>query len=261
MPEGHSVKRSANKFEELFQGENVAVSSPQGRFTDSKILSGQTFLHAQPKGKQLFLHFEESILQIHLGIYGKWSYQKGEPKEPVGQVRARFQVENRLADLRGPTICSLIDIDTHQKILERLGPDPLWDDPDGKLRKEFIARAGAKKTPIGQLLMDQGVISGIGNVFRAEILFRANLSPFTPGNLVPNEVLGSIWDDSVDLLALGVRTSVMLTRENFQKVSVPKDERYWVYKREGMACRQCGNPVSIALMAARKLYWCGFCQK
>lgn len=261
MPEGHSVKRSANKFEALFKGSKLEVSSPQGRFTDSKILNGQIFKSATPKGKQLFLNFEESILQIHLGIYGKWNYSQGEIHPPKGLVRARFISGDSLADLRGPTICRLVESAECAAILSRLGPDPLWKDPSGELRREFISRVQKKKTPIGQLLMDQNVISGIGNVFRAEILFRAKLNPFTPGNLISNELLGSIWDDSVELLAIGVRTSVMLTRENFQKVSVPKHERYWVYKREGLPCRVCGHPVSLALMASRKLYWCGFCQK
>jgi endonuclease VIII len=262
MPEGHTVARSANHFNKHFAGQITLVTSPQGRFTDSVVLDKRELSEAISLGKQLFLRFQEDYLRIHLGIYGKWSHQSGPIfSEPVGQVRARFIVGQQLSDLRGPTICEVIDQDQFRAHLIRLGPDPLWPDLDGSLQDRFVSKAIKSNTAIGQLLMDQSVIAGIGNVYRAEILFRAGLNPFLAGNKVPETKLMEIWADSVQLLRLGVETGVMLTRENFQKLSVSKEDRYQVYKREGLECRVCGGVVSIALMASRKLYWCGSCQK
>jgi endonuclease-8 len=108
--------------------------------------------------------------------------------------------------------------------------------------------------------MDQSVISGIGNVYRAELLFRANLNPHTPGKAVPRELVEGIWQDAVALMPLGVKTGLMLTREGYLKAKTKKADRYYVYKREGLACRECGNLISIEIMATRKLYFCAACQ-
>ncbi|MEY4945118.1 MAG: hypothetical protein RL384_1062 [Actinomycetota bacterium] len=258
MPEGHTVHRTANHFRKNFAGQNVAVSSPQGRFTDSKLIDGSKLISAKAVGKQLFLHFEPAILRIHLGIYGKWQFsQLAELPEPRGAVRARFIAAGHLADLRGPTACELLTDEQYQKVLSRLGPDPL--DPGAEMTK-FVEKVGRSAVSIGQLLMDQSVISGIGNVYRAELLFRANLDPHTPGKLVPGEIVEAIWRDAVALMPLGVKTGLMLTREGFLKAKTKKADRYYVYKREGLACRECGNLISIELMATRKLYFCSACQ-
>lgn len=227
---------------------------------DSVLVSGQELIEANALGKQMFLHFESGTIRIHLGIFGKWSFSKVE-KEPVGQVRARFQTEVLTADLRGPTICELIDQTAVQEIYDRLGPDPLWPDKDFSQLVRFLDRVARSNAPIGQLLMDQSVIAGIGNVYRAELLFRAGLSPFTAGKLVPQETLTGIWNDAVVLMALGVKTGLMLTRDGYLSSKVARVDRYQVYKREGLECRVCVGPVSIGIMQARKLYWCARCQK
>jgi len=94
------------------------------------------------------------------------------PPEPVGQVRARLLTERTVADLRGPTACEVIDGAGVAAALARLGPDPLVDPgPAGEDR--FVAAVRTRATPIGLLLMDQAVVAGVGNVYRAELLFRA----------------------------------------------------------------------------------------
>jgi len=262
MPEGHSVHRTAKQFQKLFLHSPTEISSPQGRFTDAALISGQSLTKAEAWGKQLLLHFETAALRVHLGIYGKWNFKSYEdvPSEPYGQVRARFVNQSHVVDLRGPTACELVPFTEVKTLFERLGPDPLRPDPKGLQRQRFIENVAKRKVAIGQLLMDQSVLAGIGNVYRAELLFRANLSPFTPGNQVPSEVIGQIWDDAVMLMPLGVRTGFMLTRDGYLKGRPKKADRYSVYKREGEPCRACGQPVSIALMQARKLYWCPRCQ-
>jgi endonuclease-8 len=109
--------------------------------------------------------------------------------------------------------------------------------------------------------MNQAVISGIGNVYRAELLFRAGISPHKPGNKVSEQDLLAIWDDAVALMKIGVKTGMMLTREGFLKGRVLVADRYNVYQREGLPCRSCGKKVKLELFYGRKLYWCNTCQR
>ena len=103
-----------------------------------------------------------------------------------------------------------------------------------------------KASPIALLLMDQSVVSGIGNVYRAELLFRARLDPFRPGKEVPEELVRELWRDWVRLLRIGVETGQMLTMDDldpeaYRKALASRDDRHWVYHRAGEPCRVCGH--------------------
>jgi endonuclease-8 len=264
VPEGHSVHRNANDFNRNFGGEKVKVDSPQGRFSiEAKKISGRTLQRARAIGKQLFLEFDNGLtLRIHLGIYGKWrSHPPGKLPEVTGEVRARFSSAKAIFELRGPTICEVIDEDEVAAVEKRLGPDPLNADPRGKEKARFVAKVKASKMSIGQLLMNQDVIAGIGNVYRAELLFRAKIEPHTIGSRLTTEQVEAIWDDSVKLMKVGVKTSFMITRDELFTKRPSKADRNWVYKREGQPCRTCSTNVSLELMAGRKLYWCAGCQR
>jgi endonuclease-8 len=186
------------------------------------------------------------------------------PPPPVGAVRVRLLTAESVADLRGPTACELIDAGGVQAVIDRLGPDPLVDDADTGERR-FVERAGRKATPIGLLLMDQAVVSGIGNVYRAELLFRARLNPHTPGRSVPRETLAALWLDWSVLLRVGVETGQMMTMDGldgdaYVRAMASRADRHWVYKREGLPCRVCGTSILLEEMGARKVYWCPVCQ-
>lgn len=260
MPEGHTVHRTAKKLQQELGGAPVEVTSPQGRFTNASLVSGQRLVRAEAWGKQMFLHFEQAAIRIHLGIYGKWGFQKIEDEipEPRGAVRARFLGQSFLADLRGPTACELISRGDVTHYTAKLGPDPLRKDHGDGVG--FFSAVKKSKRPIGQLLMDQSVLAGVGNVYRAEFLFRNRQNPHTPGQNVRDEVLTGIWQDCVDLMPLGVKTGLMLTRDGFLKGRPKLEDRYYVYKRDSQACRECGGQVVMEEMAARKLYWCPKCQ-
>ena len=225
-------------------------------------ISKRRLERARAIGKQLFLEFDNDLtLRVHLGIYGKWRrHAPGDLPAVVGEVRARFSSSKAIFELRGPTVCEVLDDSEVKAIEKRLGPDPLNADPRGKQKLRFVEKVLASRVSIGQLLMNQEVISGIGNVYRAELLFRAGVEPHTPGNQLLREVVEDIWDDSVKLMKVGVKTSYMITRDDLFTKRPSKAERNWVYKREGEPCRVCGTNISIELMAARKLYWCSGCQ-
>jgi endonuclease-8 len=263
MPEGHTVQRTANWFNQHLKGQKIRVDSPQGRFSeDAKKINDRVLVNARAIGKQLFLDFDNDLTcRIHLGIYGKWRYSTPFHKEIVGEVRARFYTKDALADLRGPTYCQVIASEENSHLERKLGPDPTNPDAKKLNQNRFIDRVRNSRSPIGILLMNQSVVSGIGNVYRAEILFRARINPHTPGNQLKPRKIKEIWDDSVELLRSGVIHGVMITRDEFIDEDPGKSERNFVYKREGKLCRNCKKKVLLEVAAGRKLYWCPGCQR
>ena len=300
MPEGHSVHRIARQLGLDLVGRRLAVSSPQGRFAaGAGRIDGQVLVASRAVGKQLFLEFESGdILRVHLGLYGAWDFygrltplapgdvvrgsmgaprvrravRMGEeergrelgdggdfPPAPVGQVRVRLASDETVADLRGPSACEVIDLAEAAAVVARLGPDPVTAGDEG--RDVMVGRLTSRNVAVGQLLMDQAVVSGIGNIYRAELLFRARLDPHTPGRLVPREVAGALWDDWSLLLADGIRTGFIVTRD-VSAVDALADPslRHWVYHRTGLPCLVSGTPVVVEVMATRNLYWCPTCQ-
>ena len=187
------------------------------------------------------------------------------PPAPVGQVRVRLLTDTVVADLRGPTACEVLDASSVQRVIDGLGPDPLVDDADvGEER--VLARIRGRRVPIGLLLMDQSVVSGIGNVYRAEMLFRARLDPHVTGASLPDDVIRDLWRDWRYLLDIGVETGMMLTMDGLDEDAQRaarrnRADRYWVYKRDGKPCRICRTDIALEIAAGRKLYWCPSCQQ
>lgn len=186
------------------------------------------------------------------------------PPPIVGQVRLRLMTDITAADLRGPTACVLQTPDEMLATVAKLGPDPLVGDP-AENEERFVQAVRKKSTPIALLLMDQSVVSGIGNVYRAEMLYRARLNPHTPGKAVPEEVVRELWHDWTRLLAIGVETGQMMTMDDlspadYRAAMANRDDRHWVYHRAGLPCRVCGTEIVLEELGARKLYWCPRCQ-
>jgi endonuclease-8 len=186
------------------------------------------------------------------------------PPEPIGAVRVRLLTDATCADLRGPTACDVLLPEEVQAVIDKLGPDPLVD--GGRAAEErFTSTVLRKPTLIALLLMDQSVVSGIGNVYRAELLFRARLNPHTPGRLLPEETVRALWKDWTKLLKVGVATGQMLTMDGLrgaaqERALASRADRHWVYHRTGLPCRVCGTPILMEEIGARKLYWCPVCQ-
>jgi formamidopyrimidine-DNA glycosylase len=182
------------------------------------------------------------------------------PPEPVGQVRVRLLTPTAVADLRGPTACEVATPEQAQAQIDKLGPDPMVGDPIAN-EERFVAGVRTRNVAIALLLMDQAVVSGIGNVYRAELLFRARQNPFTPGRELPEETVRALWRDWVHLMGIGVETGQMLTMddlsaEDLARAMASRDDRHWVYHRTGEPCRVCGTPIAMQELNGRKLYWC-----
>ncbi|TFV81945.1 Fpg/Nei family DNA glycosylase [Microbacterium sp. dk485] len=187
------------------------------------------------------------------------------PPPVVGQVRLRLLTDVTCADLRGPTACVLQTPDEVAATIAKLGPDPLVDGAEAG-EERFVAAVRRRATAIGLLLMDQSVVSGIGNVYRAELLFRARLNPHTPGRDVPEELVRGLWRDWARLLTIGVDTGQMMTMDDldpdaYRRAMASRDDRHWVYHRAGLPCRVCGTEIVVEEAAGRNLYWCPSCQR
>ncbi len=211
MPEGHTLHRLATALDDAFTGHPVRVTSPQGRFEESAaLLDGQVVAGAESWGKHLWLHVGPiDLVHVHLGLYGRFDVHRevAAVPPPVGQVRLRLvradgAETTSYADLRGATACELQTAEQRAAIVDRLGPDPLRPDADGDAA---YARVRRSRAPIAGLLMDQSVVAGIGNVYRAELLFRHRLDPFRPGTSIRPGRWGELWADLVALLHDGVR--------------------------------------------------------
>jgi endonuclease-8 len=186
------------------------------------------------------------------------------PPPIVGQVRLRLMTEITVADLRGPTACVLQTPDEMLATVAKLGPDPLVGDPIEN-EERFVRAVRKKGTAIALLLMDQSVVSGIGNVYRAEMLYRARLNPHIRGKDVPEELVRELWRDWARLLPIGVETGQMMTMDDlspgdYRAAMASRDDRHWVYHRAGLPCRTCGTEIVLEEIGARKLYWCPRCQ-
>ncbi|HET9759312.1 MAG TPA: DNA-formamidopyrimidine glycosylase family protein [Nocardioidaceae bacterium] len=270
MPEGHTLHRLATAVRERFAGRTVAVSSPQGRFAESaRLVDGTELVTAESFGKHLFVSFaHERFVHVHLGLYGKLDLYDGPPPPPVGQVRMRIAAgppRPAYADLRGATACELLTAEQRDAILDRLGPDPLRDDADWTRAWDRVHRSRA---PIGGLLMDQAVLAGVGNVYRAEVLFRHRLHPLRPGTSVRRGRFEALWEDLVELMREGVRTGRIDTVHTAHTPEVmgraPRVDDHggevYVYRRQGQPCHVCGTRVRTEVLGGRNLFWCPRCQ-
>lgn len=272
MPEGHTIHRLAASHVDLLGGEVVRTSSPQGRFAAGAArLDGATLTASDAHGKHLFHRYEanggEPIwLHVHLGLYG--TFVSGEPPapSPIGQVRVRWEGRRGYLDLRGPTACELITEPEKAALHDRLGADPLRDDADPARAEQRVLRS---RTPVGQLLMDQSVVAGVGAAYRAETLFRLGVDPYLPGRALAPATWRAIWADLGELLRDGFRTGRIDTvRPQHLPEAMgrpPRVDRHggevYVYRRAGQPCLVCDEPVRSAVLNARNLYWCPRCQK
>ena len=270
MPEGHTLHRLADGLRARFAGRRVAVSSPQGRFADAAALLDGTLLHdAQAWGKQLFVEFDGGrFVQVHLGLIGAFDLYDGAAPPPKGAVRLRLEATDEPAsygDLRGATVCALLTADQRQAVVDRLGPDPLREDADWTAAWARVARS---RKPVGALLMDQSVLAGVGNVYRAELLYRHRMHPHRPGHTLRRSQFEAMWHDLVALMREGVVSGRIDTvRPEHTPEAMGRPPRVddhggevYVYRRNGRPCLVCGATVRTEVLEGRNLFWCPRCQ-
>ncbi|GGX54830.1 Fpg/Nei family DNA glycosylase [Streptomyces fructofermentans] len=268
MPEGHTIHRLADDCLAAFGGRGARVTSPQGKFADAAaLLDGAPLTTAEAHGKHLFLGFgTEEWVHIHLGLFGKVDFGGTPAPPPTATVRLRLANDTAYMDLRGPTTCALITDAEKRAIHDRLGPDPLREDAEPA---RAYARVSRSRSTVAALLMDQKVIAGVGNVYRAEVLFRHGIDPYRAGRDLGRAEWDALWADLVALMREGVRNNRIDTvRPEHEPDAMGRPPRkddhggeVYVYRRALMPCHICGGEIRTADLAARNLFWCPGCQR
>lgn len=298
MPEGHTIHRLAGQVEQLFVGHPWRVTSPQGPFTaGADLLSRRVPRRAEAHGKHLFVHLGAEVWHVHLGLYGAFSFRGDadfkaahtlgaprvavaqgaieyddagwiRPDPPRGAVRARVHVPHGWADLRGPVKCAVLTTVQYEQITGRLGPDPLRQSSeiDVSAMARFTDHLRRRRVSIAAALLDQAVIAGVGNIYRAESLFVLGIDPDAPAQSISVDTSQALWRLLTDQLRDGVAEGVIRTVDpadpllGLRGAQRGVARRHWVYKHQGTPCLRCGENIAMKDLQGRKLYWCPGCQ-
>jgi endonuclease VIII len=243
MPEGDALHRAARRLQVLV-GETVMVDAPHPRAAATGVaeqLDGRRLEAVEAVGKNLVLHFEGGlVLRSHLRMRGRWTV-----RERGAATRGRpwlvLRGDSREAVLWGGSVLEL-----NARRIRRLGPDILGDPPDVDRMIAGLRRADARRA-VGEALLDQRLVAGIGNVWKAESLWRAGVSPWRPLGSVSDEELGRVLTEAAEAMRRSVDTG--------------REERA-IYRAAGRPCPRCGTPIRSRGQgdANRTAYWCPHCQ-
>jgi endonuclease-8 len=263
MPEGNTIHRLARIHTRDFAGRRVQVSSPQGRFArEAKQLDGRRFRSAEAYGKHLFHHWTGGlVVHVHLGMAGWFYRHRGSAPTPRPTVRMRLATREVVTDLIGPPTCELIAESERREVVGRLGPDPLR--PDFDPEPAWAALRRRPRRVIGDALLDQRVLAGVGNIYRNEALFLIGIHPLRPSGRVTGEEWDGLWRTIRALMRLGVTRTEIRTVSPLEPPPHPLSERapddsFYVYRRE--VCRRCGSRIDEFPLSARRMFACPRCQ-
>jgi formamidopyrimidine-DNA glycosylase len=263
MPEGHTIHRAARLQTKRFGGHEVEVWSPQGRFSEgAAVLTGHEMDRVDALGKHLLYRWVDApTLHVHLGLFGR--FKIGKSIEPSPNARLAWRSGAGMLALSGPTVCELFDDDDESDLRSRIGPDPLAPRDDDLER--FRSALSRRTIPIGAAMLDQKVVAGVGNVYRAEILHLVGLDPRTESRRLDEGDVAAIWKETRSELARGERIGRIVTVEPSAAgvtawKDIPRGERLHVYKRKNQPCRTCGTAIDSVEMAGRSIWWCPECQ-
>ena len=254
MAEGDTILRLARRLDEKLAGEPLSVRSPGARRPDglaASRLDGRTLVRAESRGKHLLLHFEGALaLHSHLGMRGTWQlYGPGERwRRPAREAWIALTATGAEAVNFGGSRMRIVPEAQlfRDPKLARLGPDVLADDFDPE-RAAARIRSGPPDLRLGDALLGQRLVAGIGNIFRSEGCFEARIDPNTPLAAVTDQELVEVLSNTRRLMHEAVDTGRQPSR---------------VYRRAGRPCPRCGTAIASRAQgdSARISYWCPRCQ-
>lgn len=251
MAEGDTILRLARRIESHLAGERVAVGAPsaRGRAAGVERLDGLCLESAEARGKHLLLHFGPLVLHSHLGMSGGWHLYPPNAawRRPRSAAWAVLSgTDQEAVQFGGPTLRLL----TAERVrrdpqLSSLGPDVLA--PDFDPESVIVAMRAGPPRPIGEALLDQRLLAGVGNIFKSEACFAARVDP---------------WRSLGDLSDAELRAVLRAAQEQMRDAVESGRKTFSVYRRRG-PCPVCGGRVASGGQgdANRTTYWCPRCQK
>jgi endonuclease-8 len=257
VPEGDVVWRTARQLHDALAGRVLVRTDFRVPRYATASLTGQTVTEVVSRGKHLLARTDAGwTLHSHLKMEGSWRvYPSGQPWRggPGWQIRAVLETDEASAVGYRLGVVELVRTSEEGTVVGQLGPDllgPDWDEAEAVRRL-----LGAPGVAVGEALLDQRNLAGIGNLYKAEALFLCGVHPNAPVGSVP------------DLSAL-VRCARELMTANLagweQVTTGDRRRRHWVYERAGLPCRRCGTVVRSQRQGAagqqRVSYWCPRCQ-
>lgn len=253
MPEGDTVWRTARSLDRALSGAHACVDFRVPELA-TRDLSG-VITSTISRGKHLLTRFDDQItVHTHLRMEGSWHlYRPGQPwLRPSHEARLVITTTDWVAVGFALGFVELVATDSENDVVGHLGPDLLGPDWD---EEEAVRRLGAQpERPIGEALLDQRNLAGIGNLYRAELCFVSGVHPATAAA-------------KVDLPRLVRRAKAMLEAnkerpEQSTTGDLRRDRRVWVYRRDGKPCRRCRTRILRGELGepSRSTYWCPSCQ-
>jgi formamidopyrimidine-DNA glycosylase len=233
-------------------------------------IDGKVFSGIEAVGKNLFAFFVPGnggpddvndevgtvVVHVHFGMAGNWAvYLNETAPEPTKTNRLRLECPGIVADLSAMTV-QYGGMELYREKRAKLGEDPLRIDADPARLWDRVQKSSKS---IGALIMDQSYFTGPGNIYRAEILFKAGVHPDRSGNDLDKAEFDSVWHHTVDLLKRGYQTGSILTvdPEEAKALGRPKMRRY-IYNNSH--CPRCGSSIKTWQIASRTCYACPRCQ-
>jgi endonuclease-8 len=262
MPEGDTIFRTAVSLRRWIGGREVTAARSSRHRVDATRLVGRTVDDVEAQGKHLLIRFSGGlVLHTHMQMTGSWHvYPTGERwNKAASQARVVVETGARLAVCFNAPIVELLteaDLRAHRG-LRRLGPDVLKAAELDLVDVRARARARAAAAPtVGELLLDQQVVAGIGNVYRNEALFLCGANPWLATADLDDDLIDRLVSTASRLMLANAATSA------FDRSFDGGPNQPWVYKRSGRPCRRCGTIIERDLLGpqARSVYWCRTCQ-
>jgi endonuclease VIII len=264
MPEGDTIHRIARALDGALPGRVLERLEIRDR-GEVRDLAGRRIEGVEARGKHMFIHLEGGwSLRFHLGMKGRWVRRHvAEPGRGRASATATLTVGDAVYACERAYAAELVRTVSlrHHPKLARLGPD-LLDDPSPVA--EAVARArqpGYRGREIGDLLLDQRVAAGIGNVYKSEVLFECRVHPRVAVGALEAAVLERLFERASSLMRANLRTRRRTTVPLARRPR-PSSDRLWVYGREGKPCLECGTVVERLLQGdmGRSTYFCPACQ-
>lgn len=261
MPEGDTIFRTATSMRKWIEGREVTAVRTKVRGLQLERITGTTVEAVEPRAKHLLIRFSNKlVLHTHMRMTGSWHlYTTGERwKKPQWQAKLSIDCGDRqIVCFNAPVVELLMPSDERaHRSLQGLGPDVLGDyDQVEMLRR---ARAADQDTLIGELILDQRVVGGIGNIYRCESLFMERIDPYLTTADVTDEQLTRVVETARRLMRLNAGVG----GDKGRVFEAGGPDRPWVYNRTRRACRVCGSPIKAGRLGkqARDVYWCPQCQ-